>query len=290
MSSIRRRRLQADHARISKAFANDPHIRILKTTGTPPDRYQIEYKVLGLALQGDRVVKKNRHLAEIYLTSGYPRQAPQCRMLTSNFHPNIDPNAICVGDHWAAGESLANLIVRIAEIITYQSYNTKSPLNGEAARWCEENAKHLPIDTSDIRSSDLATVESEVIRAVKEAPKVAKGRVVRTGSAAAQAAERAQSGGVAKGRILKAKPVAPKSPGARPGVARGRLVAKKVPQAGMPQAGRPRVGTPRVGTPRTNAEGARLINCHSCGRQYKIRKLQAFRCFSCGAAIDPVQQ
>lgn len=286
MSSIRRRRLQADHARITKAFANDPHIRVLKVTGAPPDRYQIEYSVLGLALQGDRVVKKKRHLAEIYLTSGYPRQAPQCRMLTPNFHPNIDPNAICVGDHWAAGESLANLIVRIAEIISYQSYNTKSPLNGEAARWCEENARHLPIDTSDIRSADLATVESEVIRAVKEAPKVARGRIVRSGSAAAQAA----SGGpqnrptpgsaVPRGKILKAKPVA-RSPGASPrsGVARGRLVAKKVSQPGASRA-RPTAGA---------APGARVITC-SCGRQYKVKKLNAFRCFSCGVAIDPVQQ
>ncbi|MDF1661134.1 MAG: ubiquitin-conjugating enzyme E2 [Planctomycetota bacterium] len=285
MSSIRRRRLQADHARITKAFANDPHIRVLKVTGTPPDRYQIEYTVLGLALQGDRVVKKNRHLAEIYLTSGYPRQAPQCRMLTPNFHPNIDPNAICVGDHWAAGESLANLIVRIAEIITYQSYNTKSPLNGEAARWCEENARHLPIDTSDIRSADLATVESEVIRAVKEPPPIAKGRVVRSGSAAAQAANGgparrpAASGGVAKGRILKAKPV-PQSPRAAPrtGVPRGRLVAKKVSQPGAARA-----------QPASSSAGSRVVAC-SCGRQYKIRSLKAFRCFSCGTTIDPSQR
>lgn len=289
MSIIRRRRLQADHARITKAFANDPHIRVLKVTGSPPDRYQIEYSVLGLALQGDRVVKKNRHLAEIYLTSGYPRQAPQCRMLTPNFHPNIDPNAICVGDHWAAGESLANLIVRIAEIITYQSYNTKSPLNGEAARWCEENARHLPIDTSDIRSADLATVESEVIRAIKEPPPIAKGRVVRSGSAAAQAANggpppKAASRGVAKGRILKAKPV-PQSPGAAPrsaprsGVPRGRLVAKKVSQP----------GAPRAPAPANASADSRVLSC-SCGRNYKVRSLQAFRCFSCGATIDPAQR
>ena len=51
------------------------------------------------------------------------------------FHPNIAPHAICIGDHWSAGEPLVALGIRIGEMIAYQSYNTKSPLNGEAARW-----------------------------------------------------------------------------------------------------------------------------------------------------------
>ena len=67
-------------------------------------------------------------------------------MLTPVFHPNIAPHAICIGDHWSAGESLASMVARIGEMIAYQSYNTKSPLNGEAARWVEQNEAHLPLD------------------------------------------------------------------------------------------------------------------------------------------------
>ena len=59
-------------------------------------------------------------------------------MLTPIFHPNIAPHAICIGDHWSAGEPLASIMARIGEMIAYQSYNTKSPLNGEAARWVKE--------------------------------------------------------------------------------------------------------------------------------------------------------
>jgi hypothetical protein len=71
---------------------------------------------------------------------------PQCRMLSPIFHPNIAPHAICVGDHWSAGEPLWSIVARIGEMIAYQSYNTKSPLNGEAARWVDENGHRLPLD------------------------------------------------------------------------------------------------------------------------------------------------
>jgi predicted Zn finger-like uncharacterized protein len=36
--------------------------------------------------------------------------------------------------------------MRIGEMIAYQSYNTKSPLNGEAARWVDDHADDLPLD------------------------------------------------------------------------------------------------------------------------------------------------
>jgi ubiquitin-protein ligase len=71
-------------------------------------------------------------------------------MLTPVFHPNIAPHAVCIGDHWSPGESLAALILRIGEMITFQSYNTKSPLNGAAARWAEENIAQLPIQRIDL--------------------------------------------------------------------------------------------------------------------------------------------
>jgi hypothetical protein len=41
---------------------------------------------------------------------------------------------------------LDDLIVRIGRMIAYQEYNTKSPLNGLAARWAAEHPQFLPID------------------------------------------------------------------------------------------------------------------------------------------------
>ena len=37
-------------------------------------------------------------------------------------------------------------------MLAYQSYNVKSPLNGLAAQWAENNRAHIPIDTFDFAS------------------------------------------------------------------------------------------------------------------------------------------
>jgi hypothetical protein len=57
---------------------------------------------------------------------------------------------VCIGDFWAASEGLDDLVVRIGRMISYQEYNTKSPLNGLAAKWAAQNAALLPIDARNI--------------------------------------------------------------------------------------------------------------------------------------------
>ena len=151
--SVRDKRLQSDYEKMLEAFSGNGKIRIKSVSGNPPEKYQIEFIVKSFVMdQQERIVVKGSHLAEIYLTNSYPRQAPQCRMLTPVFHPNIAPHAICIGDHWAAGESLSHLVVRIGEMLAYQSYNLKSPLNGEAAKWTDEHRSQLPSDKTDFSS------------------------------------------------------------------------------------------------------------------------------------------
>jgi hypothetical protein len=87
---------------------------------------------------------------EVNLSLDYPRRAPQCRMLTPVFHPNFDDSQVCIGDFWAASEGLDDLVVRIGRMICYQEYNTKSPLNGLAAKWVEQNIALLPIDSRNV--------------------------------------------------------------------------------------------------------------------------------------------
>jgi ubiquitin-protein ligase len=154
MSQVRLRRLKADYERLCTLFTGKTCVRIRKTMGDPPERYLLEYLVKGLEkrLSDGKIVMRNSFLVEITLTGAYPRMAPQCRMLTPVFHPNIAPHAICIGDHWAAGESLAQLVVRIAEMISYQAFNVKSPLNGEAAKWVEQNQDRIPLDSFDFSS------------------------------------------------------------------------------------------------------------------------------------------
>jgi hypothetical protein len=113
----------------------------------PPELYRFQYLVRGLYVAPDgAILERNDHLLEVNLSLGYPRRAPQCRMLTPVFHPNFDDSSVCIGDFWAASESLDDLIIRIGRMIAYQEYNTKSPLNGLAAKWAAQNPSLLPVD------------------------------------------------------------------------------------------------------------------------------------------------
>jgi ubiquitin-protein ligase len=149
--SPRIRRLEADYQRVAALFANHPYIRLVNTEGTPPENYLLEFNVTSLVPQPQGPPRPGfSHRAQVYLPADYPRRPPFCRMLTPVFHPNIDPQKICIGDHWSAGQSLPQLIARIAEMLCYQSYNVKSPLNAEAAAWAELHAESLPLQQVDL--------------------------------------------------------------------------------------------------------------------------------------------
>jgi ubiquitin-protein ligase len=145
------RRLKLDYEQLVKRLAGWPLIRIAGTAGLPPEIYRFQYLVRGLYVAADgSILERNEHLLEVNLSLGYPRRAPQCRMLTPVFHPNFDDSSVCIGDFWAASESLDDLIIRIGRMIAYQEYNTKSPLNGLAAKWAAQNAHLLPVDLRPI--------------------------------------------------------------------------------------------------------------------------------------------
>jgi ubiquitin-protein ligase len=154
MSTVRLRRLQSDFEKVRDYVNRHPRLQLIQTEGTPPERYQLEFRVKGLRQKDDELVVAKSHMVEIALPLNYPRMAPQCRMLTPIFHPNIAPHAICIGDHWSPGEPLWSIVARIGELITYQSYNTKSPLNGEAARWVDENLDQVPLDAVSMMPDD----------------------------------------------------------------------------------------------------------------------------------------
>ena len=156
MSTVRLRRLQADFEKLSDYARRHPRLRLISFEGQPPELYQLEYQVVGLRQIDDQLQVVKNHIVEIRLPRDYPRTPPQCRMLTPIFHPNIAPHAICIGDHWSAGEPLWSMVARIGEMIAYQSYNTKSPLNGEAARWVEQNLARLPLDRVSMQLDEPA--------------------------------------------------------------------------------------------------------------------------------------
>ena len=148
--SPRLRRLQADADQVSKAFVDHPPIRILARHGDPPDRYEIEYNVKGLERRGfenDPIIR-TQHIVEIQLTREYPRSEPLCKMRTPVFHPNINPSKICIGDHWSAGRTLVDIIIRIGQMLSYQHHYSPSPLDMEADQWArnQNQEERFPID------------------------------------------------------------------------------------------------------------------------------------------------
>lgn len=149
MENVRLRRLKADYEALRRLAHLHPKIQIEGVSGNPPDRYRLVLKVKSLRERGEQIETVEQHRVEVTMPRGYPRDAPLFRMLTPVFHPNIAPHAVCIGDDWTAGESIDLLIQRVGEILAYQSYNTKSPLNGRAAQWVEENRDRVPVDREE---------------------------------------------------------------------------------------------------------------------------------------------
>jgi ubiquitin-protein ligase len=161
MPSPRTRRLLLDHETLTRRLAGWPLVQITGTAGLPPEIYRFTYNLRGLYVSNTgEIVERNTHVLEVSLSLGYPRRAPQCRMLTPVFHPNFDDAMVCIGDFWAASEGLDDLIIRIGRMITYQEYNTKSPLNGLAAKWAAQNTNLLPIDPRSVAPPSEGAIEA----------------------------------------------------------------------------------------------------------------------------------
>ena len=177
MSSPRLRRLRLDQERLEARFSDWPPIQVTGMTGVPPEEYQVSYNIRSIySTPTGQILERNQHVVEIKLSLAYPRRAPQCKMLTPIFHPNFDEVSVCIGDFWAASEGLDDLIVRIGRMISYQEYNIKSPLNGLAAKWAAQNAKLLPVDSTELAPPfeliDSDDVEKLVIKINDSLPAV----------------------------------------------------------------------------------------------------------------------
>lgn len=163
--SPRQRRLISDFRKMKEEFSNHPFISFeYDPEMLPPDRYLVKFNnVKGLKLSEAAAERKeleiiSEHVIEIYLHIDYPRLKPQSYILTKIFHPNFrmaSPNDICIGDYWASGETLVDIIYQVGEMITYKTYNVTSPLNGIAAKWAKENSGSFPIDNVNLRQGEV---------------------------------------------------------------------------------------------------------------------------------------
>jgi ubiquitin-protein ligase len=164
--SFRVKRLVNEQQMLHRLFGSHPRIRVTPVAGNPPERYRVEYMIRGLERRTDgTLVVRTSHTMEISLPAEYPRLPAACKMLTPVFHPNIDTFTVCTSDFHAAQETLADLIVRVGQMIAFQKHNVKSPLNAEAAMWCEQNRGRLPVDPSDLYPADAGERAADSIAA-----------------------------------------------------------------------------------------------------------------------------
>jgi ubiquitin-protein ligase len=88
--------------------------------------------------------------------------------LTPIFHPNIlgpeRNGGVCIGS-WSAAESLADLCMRLRDLVTYRSVNADDALNLDAAGWVLRNEVvpgtnphelvSLPVDDVTVRLAGI---------------------------------------------------------------------------------------------------------------------------------------
>lgn len=149
-------RLQADYERIRDEFVGHPYVSVEPASQIrPPERYNVTYRVPGLRWnsRGQCAEVAHQHVAEIYLHAEYPREKPKCVLKTPIWHPNFG-GYICIGDHWAAGETLVDVIVQIGDMLQYRVYNPDSPLNLPAARWAIQHRGMLPVGSLNILQAE----------------------------------------------------------------------------------------------------------------------------------------
>lgn len=152
---MRLHRLRADWESIQRLVEESRFIEIGQRMGSPPEKYLVTFHCKGLMRAAGAVQPSisSSHQVEIYLHQQYPRIQPRLTWRTAIFHPNIlsgDRNGgVCIGG-WSAAETLADLCVRLAEMVQYKRYNPRDPLDPEAAEWAVEHFLDLPIDERPI--------------------------------------------------------------------------------------------------------------------------------------------
>lgn len=137
----RERRLLSDLRQMEELASSDEIA--FRAEGSPPEKYEVMLSVPGLARNKDgQLVVRRLHRCALYLHRDYPRRPPVVTWLTPVFHPNLLPpnrnGGVCIGS-WSAAESLADLCIRLRDLVSYRSLNFHDALDAEAGLWAEQN-------------------------------------------------------------------------------------------------------------------------------------------------------
>jgi ubiquitin-protein ligase len=137
---MRRERLRNDLAEMRRL--QDSGVIHVTAAGDPPESYRLNVKVR--SIMGPGPTYRGEHDVQVDLPPGYPRTAPQVRMLSMPppFHPNWFRSGSWCGGDWTDEEHLAHLVLRMVRTLQFDPAltNPGSEANHEAAEWFRRNA------------------------------------------------------------------------------------------------------------------------------------------------------
>jgi len=154
MGNIRIRRLENDLRQVQQLPRLTANRVQFSSEGEPPTRYVVTYRVKGLVGRSvEDIREQTRFDVEFQLTDEYPKTAPVVTARQRVWHPNFWRNQkVCIdAEHFAASQSLSELVVRVGEMIQYQVYNLSDPANRDAAEWVLGNEHRFPIDKETLQ-------------------------------------------------------------------------------------------------------------------------------------------
>lgn len=166
-----------------------------------PDMYGVTLRIKGI--ESAREEERYEHQCTIYLPATYPTKAPVVKWRTPIFHPNIltfdennplyqelceqfgseelltehinkDPHFaelldsyVCLDtlrENWTPFVGLDELVIEMANMVRYRTYNANNPFNKAAAAWAKEKEKlhgYFPLDDGLLEIK--ATIDVRVV-------------------------------------------------------------------------------------------------------------------------------
>jgi ubiquitin-protein ligase len=153
LMSPRHRRLLADLVHMNE-LADQTSAVDFRADGDPPETYAVLISAAGIARDNEGELTVRRvHRCTVYLHSDYPRRPPVINWLTPIMHPNILPpernGGVCLG-FWSASESLADVVRRLIDLVTYRTFNTTDALDKTAAAWITDHGVRPGVDLQSL--------------------------------------------------------------------------------------------------------------------------------------------
>ena len=142
-------RLENEWRRLQRGFAYHSAVRVQPLHGDPPDEYQIDFQVRTLIVdESGGLAYAESCPVHIWLPPGFPFHAPLVRPMIGVFHPNVTMDAIYLSQPWTTTTTLADLVPRIGEVLTFRTYDPGAPWNPAALDYIEQNPQVVPTDVS----------------------------------------------------------------------------------------------------------------------------------------------